>query len=111
MSSSHQKGFSWPQVLFFLLVAVILIGLLVPMGFHRRHEGDRTKTLANAKSVVAGLLIFKSDNGVYPCDATRKILENDGIDFLPLGKDANAYLAQLVATNTINSEKSFFVPG
>jgi len=81
------------------------------MGFHRRHEGDRTKTLANAKSVVAGLLIFKSDNGVYPCDATRKILENDGIDFLPLGKDANAYLAQLVATNTINSEKSFFVPG
>ena len=30
---------------------------------------------------------------------------------LPPGNDANAYLAQLVATDTIDTEKAFFAPG
>ncbi|MDB2673872.1 hypothetical protein N9Y81_02860 [Akkermansiaceae bacterium] len=40
--------------------------------------GDRTKALANAKSVVGALLAFKADYGAYPCDATRGELAKEG---------------------------------
>jgi prepilin-type N-terminal cleavage/methylation domain-containing protein len=105
------KGFTLVELLVVIAIIAVLAGIATPLILKAQKAGDRTKALANSKSLVGGLLIFKGDKGAYPCDATREILESDGVDFLPPGKDANAYLAQLVATNTIDSEKSFFAPG
>ncbi len=123
-SYSLQKGLGWPDVLFGLLVFVAAILIFLPLIFRSSPGGERTKALANAKSVVGGLLAFKSEYGAYPCDATRAILEEDpndqtledfhltrvGPDVLPSGTSANAYLAQLIASDTIDTEKVFFAP-
>ena len=111
MSYSHQKGFSWLSLLFFLAVFGALVVVLLPLGFHRGHGSDRVKALANTKSIAAALMCFKQDNGAYPCDRTRKILEEKEIDFLPDGESANAYFAQLLVSETIDSETAFFAPG
>ena len=51
------------------------------------------------------------DKKVYPCDATRELLETNGIDFLPAGKSSNAYLAQLIVTKSLDTKKVFYTPG
>ena len=110
MSYIHQKGFSWLPVIVAIGVVVTLGVFIAPRVLFTRGGGERTKALINAKSIVGGLLTFKGDRGAYPCDATRELLEKEGIDFLPPGKSANAYFAQLLATNHIDSEKTFFAP-
>ncbi len=111
MSYSHQKGFSWLGIFFFLAVFVALVLVLLPLGFHRGHCGDRRKALANTKSIAAALMSFKQEMGAYPCDRTRKILEEKEINYLPEGDSSNAYFAQLLAAYAIDSETAFFAPG
>ena len=112
MTVSYQKSPSWLSVLLVVFILVGIIGL-VPAQFLRAAKANaRSKALANSKTIVGGLLIFKSERGTYPCDQSRKLLEKEeGIDFLPKGKSANAYLAQLIAIDTIDSEKAFYAPG
>ncbi len=123
-SYTLHKGLGWPGILFGLLVFVAAILVFVPLFFRTSPGGDRTKALANAKSIVGGLLSFKSDYRVYPCDATRKKMEGDSdqpsphdplsllsTDVLPPGTSANAYLAQLIASDHVDTEKIFYAPG
>ncbi|MDB2673870.1 hypothetical protein N9Y81_02850 [Akkermansiaceae bacterium] len=123
-SYTLHKGLGWPGILFGLLVFVAAILVFVPLFLRTSPGGDRTKALANAKSIVGGLLSFKSDYGVYPCDATRKKMEGDpdqpsphdplsllSTDVLPPGTSANAYLAQLIASDHVDTEKIFYAPG
>ncbi len=110
-SYSLKKGFSGLRVI--VTSTIVGTAFLVALSFlarDRPYYAGRTKALANAKSVVGGLLSFKSDYGNYPCHETRARLEQDGIDHLPSGTSANAYLAQLVATDHIDTEKAFFAP-
>lgn len=109
-SPTHHQPLSWPSVilggvLLFLSAQVISAQLFFNGGAQRR-----TKALANAKSIAGGLLMFKSDKGAYPCDATRRLMEDDGIKNLPAGKSANAYFAQLIASEALDTEKVFFTP-
>ena len=111
MSDSVQKGSAWVQ-----LIVGISVFFAIALVFHllqikKRQEGNRAKALANAKSIAAALMSFKSEYGAYPCDGTRKTLEADGHDYRPPGNDANAYLAQLVASAMIDSETAFQIPG
>ena len=124
-SYSLQKGLGWPDVLFGLLVFVAAILIFLPLIFRSSPGEERTKALANAKSVVGGLISFKDNYGSYPCDETRIKLEgnphdssiNDplfldvGPNVLPSGTSANAYLAQLIASDMIDQERVFFAPG
>ncbi|MDB4792807.1 hypothetical protein OAG91_01125 [bacterium] len=118
------KGLGWPAVLFGLLVFVAAIFIFLPLIFRSSPRVERTKALANAKSIVGGLLAFKSEYGSYPCDATRKKMEGDpnqpsphdplsllSTDVLPPGTSANAYLAQLIASDHVDTEKIFYAPG
>lgn len=110
-SYSLKKGFSWKHVLFLLVVILVLIFSAAPPILSARKAGDRAKALDNAKSLARGLISFKDNLGDYPCERTRQILIGRGIDFLPHGTSANAYLAQLVANENIDSEGTFFAPG
>ncbi len=105
MGYSFQKGFGWPHVLFVLVLIVVLAGIFLPLTFSRS-GGPRTETLYNAKAIAGGLVSFKTDHGAYPCAYTRKVLEEKGLK-LPPGNDANAYLAQLIVTEVIDSETYF----
>ena len=109
MSYSYQKGFSWPFALFGLVVIVILGGVFTPFIFSRGRPHNRANAIYNAKVIAGGLSIFRSEYGSYPCDATRKILEERGADNLPHGTSANAYLAQLIV-DFVDSEIYFYTP-
>ena len=109
--TQKMKGFTLVELLVVIAIIAVLAGIATPLILKAQKAGDRTKAIANAKSIVTGLMNFKGDESAFPCDLTRENLERKGIDFLPQGKDANAYLAQLVATDHIDSEKIFFAPG
>lgn len=109
--SKKRKGFTLVELLVVISIIAVLAGIAVPLILRAQKEGKKIKAIANAKSVAAGLMSFKDERGGYPSASTREILEQDGIDYLPEGKSSNAYLAQLIVTNTIDSEKSFFADG
>lgn len=113
MSYSHQKTYGWPHLLFALVLLVVLTGIIIPLlpGNFTRSAGPRTEALNNAKAIAGGLVTFKTDHGAYPCAYTRKELEEKGIGNLPPGNSANAYLAQLVVTEIIDSETYFYATG
>jgi hypothetical protein len=110
-SYALQKGFSWVHGLFLAVVLVVLMGLMQPMILVKAKAGDRTKALANAKSVVGALLAFKADYGTFPCDATRGELAKEGFTNLPTGDSSNAYLTQLLTADAIDTTGPFAVAG
>ncbi|MDB2673874.1 hypothetical protein N9Y81_02870 [Akkermansiaceae bacterium] len=106
--SSHHQSLSWPSIILGTLLLFLSAEMISAKFFFNGGATRRTKALSNAKSIAGGLLVFKSDMGAYPCDATRKAMEEDGIKNLPAGKSANAYFAQLIASETLDTEKVFF---
>ena len=110
MTSYSQKGFGWPHVLLTLVLLFIIAGLCTPLILVESKVGSRAEALNNAKAIAGGLITFKTDLGAYPCAYTRRMFEHDGLK-LPAGTDANAYLAQLIVTEVIDSETYFYAPG
>lgn len=129
-SYSHQKGLTWVHILFAIVLIVVILIALIPLVMRSHGTGHhRTEALNNAKALAGGLICFKEDYGHYPCDRTRRTLEedstyfsNDGVKIvlptpdslsapLPPGKSANAYLAQLIVTDIIDSESYFYASG
>ncbi len=110
-SYSYQKGFTWLHGLLLVAILIALAGLISPLTLKKAKAGDRTKALANAKSVVGALLSFKADKGAYPCDATREVLAQDGFTNIPTGNSANAYLTQLLVADAIDTTAPFSVAG
>lgn len=114
-SYSHQRGISFLQTLVAILILLGVLGVIIPLffpvHFNRGSYGGRTEALNNAKAIAGGLVAFKSDYGTYPCDETRQKLTEEGFENIPFGNDANAYLAQLVVTDIIDSEAYFYASG
>jgi prepilin-type N-terminal cleavage/methylation domain-containing protein len=105
------QGFSLLELLVVVAVVAALVGIGNPLFLRAGKNGNRSKALSNAKAIAGGLLVFRNENGTYPCAATRELLEEEAAENLPKGKDANAYLAQLIVTDAIDSEEPFFTPG
>lgn len=117
MGSSLKKGLGWPQVLFALFLFVVLGGIFTPIIFGPTcGGGTRTEALNNAKEIAGGLATFREEYGVYPCHETLELLrKKDGYEGeeyrIRDQDDANAYLAQLLVTEIIDSETYFYAAG
>lgn len=105
------KGFTLVELLVVIAIIAVLAGIGTPLILRARKAGDRTEAANNAKALAGGLNSFRQEKGSYPCQSTRELLVDDGVDNLPEGTDANAYLAQLIVTDIIDSEQYFFAPG
>lgn len=81
------------------------------MIFRSSPGGERTKALANVKSIMGGLLSFKPYYGAFPCDATRGELAKEEFINLPTSNSSNAYLTQLLVAESIDNPAPFSVPG
>lgn len=100
MSDSHERGFTWPLVLFAVVVISVLFAVVAqPFFFSRRGPSHRSNGLHNAKSIASALHIFRIDKVSYPDQRTHQMLVEEGFDNLPQGDHANAYLAQLIVTD------------
>jgi len=80
------------------------------LGNFSRAGGPRIEALNNAKIIAGALTAFSTDYGSYPCAYTRRQLEEKDSINLPPGTNANAYFAQLIATEIIDSETYFYAP-
>jgi prepilin-type N-terminal cleavage/methylation domain-containing protein len=109
--TQKMKGFTLVELLVVIAIIAVLAGIATPLILRAQKAGARTEALNNAKAIAGGLVTFKVDKGSYPSAYTREQLISDGIDNLPPGTDANAYLAQLVVTEIIDSESYFYAAG
>ena len=106
-----RKGFTLVELLVVIAIIAVLAGIATPLILRAQKAGARAEALNNAKSIASGLAVFQTDRGAYPCGFTREQIESDGFENLPPGTDANAYLAQLIVTEIIDSETYFFASG
>jgi len=104
MREESKNRTSWKALLLLALILFVLAGIIRPQFEKAQAAGDRTIALSGCKALAGGLVSFKHEFGQYPCDTTRDLLIKKGLTNLPLGNDANAYLAQLIATEVIDSE-------
>lgn len=111
MSYSNHSRSSWFNVLFITFLVIVSASLITAQQFVKGRDKERIIALKNAKALAGGLIAFKSDRGAYPCEYTRGELEEAGAKNIPAGQSSNAYLAQLVVTDIIDSEKYFGTPG
>ena len=107
MGEEPKKGMGWKGWLFLGVITLVLLGLIKPILQNAQIAGRRVGALSNCKAIAGGLVTFKTDLGHYPCPATREILIKKGATNLSNGTDANAYLAQLIVTEVIDSETYF----
>lgn len=106
-----KKGFTLVELLVVIGIIAVLAGIATPLIISGMKKGDLTEATKNAGTVATSLLEFKRQKGSYPCQITRDALEEDGVDNLPEGTDANAYLAQLIAAKVIDNEEVFYAAG
>ena len=105
------KGFTLVELLVVIAIIAVLAGIATPLILKAQKAGARADTLNNAKSIAGGLIAFKTERGSFPSALTREQLEDEGNDNLPEGTDANAYLAQLIVTEVLDTEKPFHAAG
>jgi len=99
--TQKMKGFTLVELLVVIAIIAVLAG---------QKAGARTEALNNAKAIAGALVTFQTDKGSFPDARTREQLEEDH-ENLPEGDNANAYLAQLMVTEIIDSETYFYTPG
>ena len=71
---------------------------------------NKAKAITNAKQSYLAMRAFHSQYGEFPSDVTRNLLEDEGEE-VPIGDSANDYLAQLLISKFLDSEKSFYTKG
>ncbi|MDA7882466.1 hypothetical protein N9A94_09205 [Akkermansiaceae bacterium] len=97
--------------LLFVCVLLLIIGLLaIPKLRKMKADANESKVRAYLSSLGIAMTEFDSQYGDFPSKLTKELLQDEGCK-LPEGDTANAYLAQLLASKTIDSEKVFYVPG
>jgi prepilin-type N-terminal cleavage/methylation domain-containing protein len=109
-NTQKMKGFTLVELLVVIAIIAVLAGIATPLILKAQKAGDRTKAIANAKSIASGLMSFNQEFNSYPSQTTGEDLKNQE-KILPDGDNANTYLAQLIVSKTIDNEKVFFAPG
>lgn len=108
MEKRAKRGMGWKSFLFLFIVITVLVGIATPLIQRTQKAGNRTTALSGCKALAGGLVSFHFEYSHYPCNLTREALKKEGFKNIPTGNDANAYLAQLIATEFIDSETYFY---
>lgn len=108
--TQNKKGFTLVELLVVISIIAVLAGIATPLILRAQKSSARNEALNNAKGIAQGLIDFKNEFGAYPCGFTAESLA-DSHDNLPEGNDANAYLAQLILSGSIDSETFFYASG
>jgi len=98
------------ELLVVIAIIVTIAGLSTPAIIRGKKNGDRLQTINNAKQIGIAISEFENEYGSYPSDDTREDIEDAEIE-CPAGDDANAYLAQLIATGFLDAEEVFYAKG
>lgn len=98
------------SILFGSALLLIFGALAIPKLRIMKTEANQSKAISNLSSLGIAMTEFDSQYGGFPSIESRELLIEEGIE-LPEGDTANAYLAQLLASKTLDSEKVFYIPG
>ncbi|MDA7882233.1 type II secretion system GspH family protein [Akkermansiaceae bacterium] len=105
-----RKGFTLVELLVVIAIIAVLAGLATPAILKAKKSADKAKTINNAKQIGIAMTEFDSQYGEFPSDETRQLLEDEGSE-VPIGNTANDYLAQLLISKILDSEKVFYAKG
>lgn len=105
-----RKGFTLVELLVVIAIIAVLAGLATPAILKAKKSADKAKTISNAKQIGIAMTEFDNQYGEFPSDVTRDLLEDEGEE-VPIGDSANDYLAQLLISKFLDSEKSFYTKG
>lgn len=107
---SKRRGFTLVELLVVISIIATLAGVGVPVIIAKKKDGDRAEAIANIKQIGMAMFAFDTDYGSYPCDATSTEVQNNNPESgLTFGSaSSNDLLRQLIAANTIDTEKSFY---
>ena len=92
------------------IVLIALTSVATPNIFSALANARKARTINNAKQLGIALTEFDSQYGEFPSDVSGELFADEGIK-LPKGDTANHFLAQLLASNILDSEQVFFVDG
>jgi len=92
------------------IVLLAMTTVAMPNIFSAFANKRKAKAINNAKMLGICLTEFDNQYGEFPSDLTAEVIIEEG-EKLPKGKTANHYLAQLLATKIIDTEKIFYVDG
>ena len=59
IKTQKMKGFTLVELLVVIAIIAVLAGIATPLILKAQKAGDRTKAIANAKSIASGLMSFK----------------------------------------------------
>ena len=105
-----RKGFTLVELLVVIAIIAVLAGLATPAILKAKKSADKAKTISNAKQIGIAMTEFDNQYGEFPSDETRDLLEEEGEE-VPIGDSANDYLAQLLISKVLDSEKVFYAKG
>jgi len=104
------RGFTLIELLVVISIIAAIAGLTIPVVNGALSHADRTEAINNGKQLHNSLLQFEQDFGSLPSADVRE--SNPGVFAnAPSGDDANAYLAMLIASEILDSEKVFYAKG
>ncbi|MDA7537678.1 type II secretion system GspH family protein [Akkermansiaceae bacterium] len=105
-----RKGFTLVELLVVIAIIAVLAGLATPAILKAKKNADKVQTINNAKQIGLAMTDFDSKYDSYPSEDTRIQLEEIGLE-VPSGDDANSYLAQLIVSDSTDSEEIFYAKG
>ncbi|MGC6466424.1 MAG: type II secretion system protein [Akkermansiaceae bacterium] len=109
--NTMRKGFTLVELLVVIAIIAVLAGLATPAILKAQKAAAKAQATNNAKEIGTALLDFVEQYGGYPSEDTKQQLVDEGAEVIPEGNDANAYLGQLLASGSVDSEKIFYVKG
>jgi prepilin-type N-terminal cleavage/methylation domain-containing protein len=110
LKTKMRRGFTLVELLVVIAIIAVLAGLATPAILRSKKKADMVKTVNNAKQIGIAMTEFDSSYDSYPSDDTRETLESEGAE-VPDGDHANAYFAQLIVGQAVESEKIFYAKG
>ena len=106
-----RKGFTLVELLVVIAIIAVLAGLATPAILKAQKAAAKAQATSNAKEIGSALIGFEDQYSGYPSESTKQQLIDEGTEVVPDGNDANAYLGQLLAAGSVDSEKIFYVKG
>lgn len=109
-SRPRRASLNWPQILFFLILILITTFLISRLPLLRAAKpAHKGQALKNLKEIGAALLDFEEQYGDYPSERTAALLKEKDRWSPSEQESANFYLAQLLASKSVDTETIFYL--
>lgn len=94
---SHERGFTFIEIMVVVAILAILAALVVPRIMGRTDDAKRTAAKVQIRNIEGALQLYKLDNGVYPTteQGLKALVEKPTVGVIPKKWKIGGYLQKL----------------